>query len=305
MHLIKSLCCAIFVAMVLVSTAFVPVSFADTAAAEFKKVHGLVDVFRSGEKKAVVVGVGATVAVGDIVRTGRRSRAQLQLADGSVMNIGSLTKIQIGEFSFDAERKIRKSSISDFRGKVRAIVSKSTNKDSFFQIKTPGAVAAVRGTDYGVDAVSPSETVVVTYSGAVAVSNLFGPQQNKSVVVRRGQYTRVVAVDAPTTPTAAPANVINNMTSGTQQLSSSSSSGSGGTSSGGTAAGATSGTAAAAPVASGGSGGTATSTSTQTTVPQTAPPTQAATVAPVIAPPPIVLTAPAIQNQNVNIVIQF
>jgi len=301
MHLIKSLFCATFVAMLFVSTALVPVACAETAAAVFKKTHGVVDVFHAGEKKAVVVGVGATVAVGDTVRTGRRSRAQLQLADGSVLNIGSLTKIQIGEFSFDAERKIRKSSISDFRGKVRAVVSKSTNKNSFFEIRTPGAVAAVRGTEYGVDAVSPNETVVVTYSGTVAVSNLFGSKQHKPVLVRKNQYTRVVSTDAPTPPVTAPANVINNMTSGTKQVSSSGSSGSGGAVLG---SGTATGTAAAAPVASG--GGTPAGGSTQAVVPQTAPPTtQTATVVPVVAPPPIVLTAPAIQNQNVNIVIQF
>jgi hypothetical protein len=263
-------------------------------------------VFRNGGKKAVVVAVGATVAVGDVVRTGRRSRAQLQLADGSVLNVGSLTKIQIGEFSFDAERKVRKSSISDFRGKIRAAVSKSTNKNSFFEIKTPGAVAAVRGTNYGVDAISPNETVVVTFSGTVAVSNLFGPKKNKPVLVRKNQYTRVVSTQSPTPPATAPANVINKMTSGTQQVSSSSSSGPGGTSSG-SGSGAASGTAAAAPVGSGGGsgGGASGSASTQAVVPQTAPPTQAAVVAPVVATPPITTTVPAIQNQNVNIVIQF
>jgi len=303
MHLIKSLFCATFVAMVFVSTAFVPAAFAETAAAEFKKIHGLVDVFHAGEKKAVVVAVGASVAVGDIVRTGRRSRAQLQLADGSVLNIGSLTKIQIGEFSFDAERKIRKSSISDFRGKVRAAVSKSTNKNSFFQIKTPGAVAAVRGTNYGVDAISPTETVVVTYTGAVQVSNRHGPPQQKPVIVRKGQFTRVLSTQAPTTPAAAPKKILKNMTSGTQQVSSSSSSGSGGAVSGSAAA---SGTAAAAPVGSGGGVGPAASGATQAVVPPTAPATQqAAVVVPVVAPPPIILTAPAVQNQNVNIVIQF
>jgi len=295
MHLMKSLFCATFVSFVFVST--VPVAFAETSAAEFKKIHRVVDVFRSGGKKAIVVAVGATVAVGDIVRTGRRSRAQLQLADGSVLNIGSLTKIQIGEFSFDAERKIRKSSISDFRGKVRAAVSKSTNKNSFFEIKTPGAVAAVRGTGFGVDAISPRETIVVTYTGAVQVSNRHGSPQQKPVIVRKGQYTRVVSTQAPTTPAAAPKKILQNMTSGTQQVSSSSSSGSGG--------GAASGTAVSAPVGSGGGGGSAASGSTQAVVPPTTPVTQAAIVAPVVAPPPIVLTAPAIQNQNVNIVIQF
>ena len=197
---------------------FSPVSIANVSVAEVKKVHGVVDVFHKGERKASTVAVGAAISVGDTVRTGRRSRVQLKFNDGSVLNIGSLAKIQVGEFSFDADTKVRKSSIRNLRGKVRAAVSKSSKKESFFRIKTPGAVAAVRGTNFAVDVVSPKKTIVLTFSGAVAVSNLQGPEQNNSVLVRANQVTYVVAKKAPSTPVKAPAQVLRNMASGTKQV---------------------------------------------------------------------------------------
>jgi len=194
------------------------VSTAKASVAEFKKVHGGVDIFHEGERKSIPVAVGAVVNVGDTVRTGKRSRAQLKFADGSVLNIGSFAKIQIGEFSYNADTKVRKSSIRNLRGKVRAAVSKSMHKDSFFRIKTPGAMAAVRGTNFAVDVISPSETIVVTFKGAVAVSNLLSPQKNNSVLVLANQITRVIATRAPTPPVTAPAKVLNNMAAGTKQL---------------------------------------------------------------------------------------
>ncbi|MBL4775418.1 MAG: FecR domain-containing protein, partial [Mariprofundus sp.] len=187
MRMFKQCLCAMFVVCLWSGTLL-----AAAGVAEFKKVHGMVDVFHVGERQAVSVTVGDSLAVGDIVRTGKRSRAQLKFADGSVLNIGSLSKIQVGEFSFSADSKVRKTSISDLRGKVRALVTKSTHKDSFFQVKTPGAVAAVRGTDYGVDVISPRETVVVTYSGAVAVGTLDGFKKGKTVMLLANQITRVV-----------------------------------------------------------------------------------------------------------------
>jgi len=207
-----------FVVAVFMLCILLPVANAHASVAEFKKVHGVVDVFHKGERKASLAAVGAAINVGDTVRTGRRSRAQLKFSDGSVLNIGSLAKIQVGEFSFDADTKVRKSSIRNLRGKVRAAVSKSTEKESFFRIETPGAVAAVRGTNFIVAAISPKVTAVLTISGSVAVSNRHGPQQNNTVLVLANQVTYVVSHKAPSTPIKASAKVLGNMVSGTKQV---------------------------------------------------------------------------------------
>ncbi|MDQ6998507.1 MAG: FecR family protein [Mariprofundus sp.] len=186
--------------------------------AEFKKVHGVVDVFREGERKATPVAVGGVVNVGDIIRTARRSRAQLKFADGSVLNLGSLTKIKIGEFTFSAEKKVRKSNIRNLRGKVRAAVSKVENKDSYFRIQTPGAVAAVRGTNFGVNVISPEVTEVLTFEGAVAVSSLTGSQRHNTVLVLANHVTRVVTGQTPSAPVMASPKAIGSMVEATKQF---------------------------------------------------------------------------------------
>jgi len=317
MRILKQFLCAM-----LVSCLWSGILLADTSVAEFKKVHGTVDVFHVGERKAVPVSVGVSLVVGDIVRTGKRSRAQLKFADGSTLNIGSLSKIEISEFSFSADKKVRKTSIRDLRGKVRALVTKSTDKDSFFNIKTPSAVAAVRGTDLGVDVRSPKKTVVVNYEGIVDVyaATLGRLKESQKVTLFDKQITTVVAGKKPTTPVTASPKALKSMASGTQQVESSDSGGGSTSSSGGSSSGAgsTTSTTTEGAVTTEGTSTTTTTTTTDgagvttelststtsTVIPTTTVPTVAPPV-PVVATPPITVTTPAVNTTPVGIVITF
>ena len=289
--------------------------------AEFKKVHGVVDVFHAGERKASPVALGGTVRVGDIVRTGRRSRAQLKFTDGSVLNIGSLAKIEIGEFSYDADKKVRKSSIRNLRGKVRAAVSKVHTQGSYFKIRTPGALAAVRGTNFAVDVVSPTVTVVVTFEGSVAVGNLNALQPANMVLVQARQMTRVIARQPPSPPVTAPPAVMKNMVRGTKQAAAAPAGGSATTGTVATTTTQTTGKTTATGVSTttttttvSDAGTTSVSTTSNAGVPLATAAAPVAVAPVVVAPvinipppvtPPITTVVPAVQNANVNVVIVF
>jgi len=294
------------------------VSIADAGVAEFKKAHGVVDVFHAGERQARPAAVGDTVNVGDTIRTGRRSRAQLKFADGSVLNLGSLTKIQVGEFSYSAESKVRKSSLRQLRGTIRAVVSKAETEDSFYHIETPGAVAAVRGTITGSKMNSPFDTTFYVTKGSIDVYNKRHPKKRRRVSA--GQYTRVVGKRLPTPARKMPASFKNKVLSGTSQKAAAAnkeSGGAGGSGGAGSAGGGTGGGAAGAPAADpaqgggtggrggaglgglGGSGSAALNTGKK----QAGPGGQGAALKSVT--PPITKSTPAAVNTNVNIVIQF
>ena len=173
-------------------------SIADAGVAEVKKVHGVVDVFHAGTRVAQPLVVGNSVDVGDTVRTGRRSRVQLKFVDGSVLNIGSLTKIKVGEYSYDAESKVRKSNIRALRGTVRAAVSKAEDNNSYFRIETPGAVAAVRGTEWTVQVVSPDKSNFFGRSGTVKITNKNDP--SKFRYLTRNKFIQVTGNKPPSIP---------------------------------------------------------------------------------------------------------
>lgn len=164
---------------------------AEPAPAQFTIVRGNVDITNAQTKVTQVASVGMPATVGDTVRTKKRSRAQLRFLDGSIINLSSNYSIEIKEFSYDAEKKIRKSVIRSARGTLRAIVNKAPgDAASIFEVETPTAVAAVRGTEFFVIVRSSDVTDVVVAKGTVAVRNI-DPKIGGSVLVRPFQMTRI------------------------------------------------------------------------------------------------------------------
>jgi len=295
-------------------------SLAHAGVAEFKKTHGVVDVFHAGSRQAVAVAVGDSVGVGDTIRTGRRSRAQLKFADGSVLNIGSLTKIQVGEFSYNAETKVRKSSLRQLRGTIRAVVSKAETEDSFYRIETPGAVAAVRGTITGNQMNGPFDSSFYVTRGSIDVYNKSYPK--KKTRVRAGQYSRVQGKKLPTPARKMTPAFKSKVLNGTSQSPAAANKESGGTGNGTGGAGSGTGgsgsgtgsAAASAPAAApaqvggasgaGGSGGSPGGSRTLSTgKKQAGPGGQGAAMKPVT--PPITKSTPAVIKTPITVVIQF
>ncbi|MDH3974886.1 MAG: FecR family protein [Deltaproteobacteria bacterium] len=144
------------------------------AVATLTFVRGKVDVLKKGEKRARLVKKGAKLVVGDIVRTKSQSRAQISFIDESKVNMAQNSRVEIKEFSYKPEKKERKSLLRTFRGKIRALIPRFLlGDDSKFEVETPTAVAAVRGTDFfSVVKKLPFESEVLVIKGKVAVKNM-------------------------------------------------------------------------------------------------------------------------------------
>ncbi len=82
---------------------------------------------------------------GDAVKTGSDGRAQLLFSDGTKLMLGNDTEIEITKFL--VKGKSRGAVFTLSTGKVRAVVRKFSGK-SDVRVKTPTAVAGVRGTDF-------------------------------------------------------------------------------------------------------------------------------------------------------------
>lgn len=109
------------------------------------------------------------VYVGDKVNTRAEARCEIKLHDGSVIRIGENSQFDF-EKSLVANQK-RTFDASLAQGKIWAnIVSLVWGEK--FEIKSPTAVCAIRGTIYGIDA--DSTTRVAVYDGQVDV----GPTQS-------------------------------------------------------------------------------------------------------------------------------
>jgi hypothetical protein len=118
------------------------------AAAIVKYVKGKVILFKAADRKKHKVLVGTRLFEQDSLATDDGSYVSFECEDGSVINVGSETKIKIKSL---LRRKASGKTSYLFRlvtGRLHAFVSKLKTKDSKFAIGSLGSIAGVRGTEF-------------------------------------------------------------------------------------------------------------------------------------------------------------
>ena len=114
--------------------------------------------------------LGTQVFPKDVIITGADSRAKIVMVDNNEINVSPDTQIEIQHYEFDPNQGKKEVLLNVLYGKVRNKVEQHYDgKTSKFEVKTPAAVAGVRGTDFmtSYDRAS-GESQVVTFRGAVA-----------------------------------------------------------------------------------------------------------------------------------------
>jgi len=119
----------------------------------------------------------------------RASRIKIQLADNSRLDVGPNTILNLENLRRDAP------SIKIFLGKLRAKISKV--RRTKFEIKTPVAVCAVRGTELAIEVDEAGNTGVDVYEGIVAIAKNDTP--GKEMLVSEGEHLDVFK-DRPLSP---------------------------------------------------------------------------------------------------------
>lgn len=122
------------------------------------------------------------VSVGDAIET-KKGSAKILFIDDTVLTLKENSKMLVTQFLFNPNAKTRKSVFDIARGKVRTVVGKFYGKDQPVEIKTPTAVAGVRGTDVGAD-VGHNGTTFYCFSGKFEAYNIESP--DKVVPVSQG-----------------------------------------------------------------------------------------------------------------------
>lgn len=83
----------------------------------------------------------------DIIETRHESRTKALFQDDTMLTVGELSRIEITEYVFNPHEGMRRAIVNLVSGKLRALVGKVfAASGSRFEIHTPTAVAAARGT---------------------------------------------------------------------------------------------------------------------------------------------------------------
>ncbi len=167
----------------------------------FMVVKGDVKI-TSGSSDAVAK-VGTKVNQGDLISTGNDARAKIVMSDRNIINISPNTKLKIEEYVSDNKTKSVKLSLLE--GKVRNNVEQKYDNDkNKFQIRTPTAVAGVRGTQFITSYSNESKkTEVITLQGQVEFKNIVsenGTNKEQTVIIGKGEKSTVGAGGAAPEP---------------------------------------------------------------------------------------------------------
>jgi hypothetical protein len=162
-------------------------------------LDGTAEIGRNGNWAPAVI--GATIEVGDTIRTGRPGRVRISFRDDSVVNVGDDSQLVIDESVFNPDRGEVRSVLELLNGKVRAIVSEHYQEPSAsYEIRTVTAVSGVRGTDFiVVHEPSTKVTKVVGVSGLVDVNSSSDRNRN-GVVVGPQEISEVESGRYPSPP---------------------------------------------------------------------------------------------------------
>lgn len=156
----------------------------------------------SGKKKTALE-KGKEVFQSDRIETGPASKVTLEFVDKNTVVVTENSVLELSQFNFDEDISKRNTLLNLMKGKVRSSVKqKYTGKEqSFFHVKTPAAVAGVRGTDFVVsldDSKDDLITRVETVHGEVELqsqldtqSRIISKEQTAEFVLRGGgKYSR-------------------------------------------------------------------------------------------------------------------
>ena len=145
-------------------------------------INGSVKVLKG---EAWISGEEATLLnVNDILQTGADSRAVVTFFDGSTLELAANTEIRILELSQQGNRTTV--SLSQQAGQTVSQVARFLDPASRYDVATPAAVAAVRGSAMVVTVDSDGTTTVGNIEGHVVVT-----AQGAELAVPEGQNARV------------------------------------------------------------------------------------------------------------------
>lgn len=153
--------------------------------------QGEVGVKRAAEKKWTQANMRMSLYMGDSIKTGKKSSAEILLDDGSVVRMKENSLMEIKEMTEAGEEK--KTSIGMKLGKIWTNITPQS-PDSRFKIEGSSAVVGVRGTSLAIS-VDASQTMrVLVFDGSVEIATIRKKlEEVQSVILSANQAVNITA----------------------------------------------------------------------------------------------------------------
>jgi hypothetical protein len=149
--------------------AFIPQSGKE--AGVIQTVVGHAVVVHEDMRQAYFAAPGDKLFEKDILFTLKKSRCRFRMHNEDVVTLGETTRLEITAFADDRTTQEKRSSFGMAKGKAMFYTLRLfKHKGASMDVKTPTAVAGVRGTKFGVD-VNEGKTDVFAFEGSIYVTS--------------------------------------------------------------------------------------------------------------------------------------
>jgi len=156
---------------------------------------GTVEYLKNGTATWVAVKAPFMLEVGDQVKTGPKSKAEIYIKYGSKVRLGAETTFVISKVS------PQENGVEVIRGKMQAWIRKFAGRG--FSVRTPSAVCAVRGTVFGVDVSETGQTTWDLFSGSIQIAD----NRNRTVDMVPNQRLEVSQAEGAAAPIVLPPTI--------------------------------------------------------------------------------------------------
>ncbi|SFI06810.1 FecR family protein [Collimonas sp. OK307] len=144
----------------------------DPSTAQVAAMSGSIDAV-AADGRPINISIGTVLSEGAIINTGSNSFLSLSLPDQSHIALPSNSQVKLSKLRTARYTNSPRTEIALLKGRVESRVSPLDKNKGRFEVRSPLAVAGVRGTDFRVGLVGDSVTTEVLSGGvAVAKKNL-------------------------------------------------------------------------------------------------------------------------------------
>jgi hypothetical protein len=168
---------------------------AQTAAGSVVGASGQTGVARGGQR--LPLPIGAPVYVGDTIDVGADGKLKLRMADGSILSLAPSSNLRIDNYLVDGAGRRQGAGLSMGQGLLRSVTA-PVDRPASFEVNTAVGTAAVRSTDWFVDA-APGQEQVSVLGGSVALSSR---ATGRAVTIPAGATSRLLPGRDPEPPRA-------------------------------------------------------------------------------------------------------
>nr|WP_158651928.1 FecR domain-containing protein [Marinobacterium profundum] len=163
--------------------------------AQVSSVTGSAQMIRAGATVPEPLQQGAMLQLGDKVITAAESSVAIRFADDSILSLQASSQVQFDNLSAHGETGMVDTRMNLIEGRMITRVTPAVGPGSRFEIQTPSAISAVRGTEYRASVAANGGSNIEVLHGKVAVSG-----GRKQALVKSGYGTQVETGKAPLKP---------------------------------------------------------------------------------------------------------